>query len=270
MSKSRAEGLIKDIARMLDFSGDLSSTIPEFQKNCKQKGVGYSSYRDINKSVSSLLGEILSNPVLDEQKTCLAAIEIWQVASEYGWDCYPSTLYSKILDLEHFNGSILKIADRIKEFHYEEGQKTMTEKTETPKKTIKTRAITATKKAAKKAIVRKVTRRLSKNVAEIAVAQLAGNPQLQALFAGPVGNAVSSAVLAVMFEFIPLPEGVKEHFEPFKDALVEEFAVRAFDQGTEPIENLVMALMPSMKEMIPLLASGAAEMKQLAETASVD
>lgn len=270
MAKSRADVLLKEIGMMLDFSGDLSTTIPQFQKNCKDKGVGYSIYRDETKSVSMLLGDLLSKPLLDEKKVCLIALEIWQISNDYCWDCYPSALYFLISDLENFNTSIWKIAQRIKNFHYEEGQKTMTEKAETPKKSIKSRAINATKKAAKKAIVRKVTRRLSKNVAEIAVAQLAGNPQMQALFAGPIGNAVSSAVLAVMFEFIPLPEGVREHFEPFKDSLVEEFAVRAFDQGTEPIENLVMALMPSMKEMIPLLASGAAEMKQLSENATAD
>ena len=138
----------------------------------------------------------------------------------------------------------------------------------TAKPTLKTRVVTRAKKAAKTAVVRKVSRRLTQNVKNIALNQLQNNPALASLLSGPLGNIAVPALLAVGLEMLPLPEQIREQIATVKDALVEELTVQALDEGTAPLEELVIMLLPAIKDVIPMLTSGNS-IPQLAEKASV-
>lgn len=124
--------------------------------------------------------------------------------------------------------------------------------------------ISAVKKTAKTVVVRKVSRNASKALGKLAMSHFENNPLVAGLLASPLGAAAAPAILAILLEFAPLPEGVKNQIAPYKDALIEELQCLALDEGTAPLEDLAAKILPSLMESIGPLLMGAPAVKQLA------
>lgn len=132
-------------------------------------------------------------------------------------------------------------------------------------RSLKTRAIHATKNAAKRALVRKISRKLVKTAHSNLLKAMESIPALQMLtpyFNSKMGKAAISGMLAVSIEFIPLPESIRDNFAMVKDSVVEELATMAIDEGTAPLEQFAGLLLPGIaKSLAPLLTG--AEIKKL-------
>lgn len=284
-AKDKAKEIFVNVFEYLDDQGLVDLDQARFERLLRKKGVGIDSYNRPDISAQGILENLLNESSYNEKEAVLVALAICGAASD---DCFcwptnkiPATAAAyKAYDgndcwsQSEFVNIHKMIADGFAEFKKEDKVTTKTTKakkndSDEEKPSLKTRAVAATKNAAKKAVVRKVSRRLAKNVGEMAMTQLASNPALVALLSSPVGQAVIPALLAVSLEFMPLPEGVREQIEPFKDALVEELTTQAFDDGTAPLEEMVAFLLPALKDaMVPLLASGGQGIMQLAAQAT--
>lgn len=130
-----------------------------------------------------------------------------------------------------------------------------------PKKSGK--IISAVKTTAKTVVVRKVSRNASKALGKLAMSHFENNPLVAGLLASPLGAAAAPAILAILLEFAPLPEGVKNQIAPYKDALIEELQTLALDEGTAPLEDLAAKLLPSLMESIGPLLMSAPAVKQM-------
>lgn len=235
--------------------------------------VGARSYEIYNTSLIKEFKKFFQNKTYDVKTAIILCQDLIAKQTE-DWDWVASPTLASIKKKPWINEILSMVKEKHEEFHkMNKSVKKVTKEStpddaecypvEEPKKS--GRLVSAVKKTAKTVVVRKVSRNASKALGKLAMSHFENNPLVAGLLASPLGAAAAPAILAILLEFAPLPEAIKNQIAPYKDSLVEELQTLALDEGTAPLEDLAAKILPALMEAIGPLLMAAPSVKQLSE-----